>query len=174
MFRDRSNDAAFQEFLEGAQLRLFRHAYLLTRDHSAAQDLVQAALVKVFVNWRRIDHPMAYAQRIMVRSYLDGRDRDQRRQHLERVVAATDLVGAGPGGDRTTVLDALAQLPPRMRAVIVLRYWEDLSVSDTAVILGCHEGTVKSTSSKALAKLRALLGDAYDESLATRAPTKKE
>jgi RNA polymerase sigma-70 factor (sigma-E family) len=155
----------FTAYAEQAQLRLFRQAVLLTGDPDSARDLVQATLVKVYLAWSRIDTPAAYAQRTMVRTFLDGRRKERREAELHRPIdpgrATPDPVQA------LTVRQAIAALPPRMRAVVVLRYWEDLTVDQTAAALGCSSGNVKSTASRGLDRLRELLGDAFAE----RTPT---
>lgn len=156
-------EAGFAEFATATQQSMFRQAYLLTGTREAAQDLVQTTLLKMYAAWRRpgrIENPRGYAHRTMIRAYLDGRRRDQ---HQLRLATLPDPPGAAPSPvDRMTVLGALGQLPPRMRAVIVLRFWEDLSVEDTAHALGCSTGTVKSTTAKGLERLRSILGATFE------------
>ena len=159
-------DAAFAAFVTEAQQRLYRQAYLLSGEQQAAQDLVQSTLVKLFLGWRRVESPYAYAQRTMVRTFLDDRRRLRRQHDLHRLVDGVASYEPDPG-TRLTVLGALATLPPRMRAVVVLRYWEDLSVEQAAAALGCSAGTVKSSSSKALNRLRELLGETFAERVTT-------
>ncbi len=171
MFGDRRRHAEFTAFAATAQQRLFRQGYLLTSSREAAQDLVQTTLTKMYVAWPRIDNPSAYAYRTMVRGFLEVRRRSDRERELH------DLAdGARPQSDPAHVLTvraALAELPPRMRAVVVLRYWEDLSVEQTATALGCTTGTVKSAASRGLAQLRELLGEAFDERVATTSNEEK-
>jgi RNA polymerase sigma-70 factor (sigma-E family) len=161
MFGDRRRHAEFTAFAETAQQRLFRQAYLLAGSREAAQDLVQTTLTKMYVAWPRIDNPSAYAYRTLMRAFLEVRRRADRERRLH------DLPGGAPPehdpAHVLTVRAALAELPPRMRAVVVLRYWEDLSVEQTAAALGCTTGTVKSTASRGLAHLRELLGEAFDD-----------
>lgn len=150
----------FESFVAGSQHRLFRQAVLLAGDRAAAQDLVQQSLVSLYVAWPRVREPGAYARRILVRAFLDTKRRRGREHDLH---ALSD--GAPPERDPSltlTVRGALAELPPRTRAVVVLRYWEDRSVEETARLLGCSTGTVKSTASKGLSTLRDLLGDEFD------------
>jgi RNA polymerase sigma-70 factor (sigma-E family) len=165
MFGDTRRHEEFTQFAATAQQRLYRQGYLLTGSREASQDLVQATLTKMYVAWPRIENPSAYAYRTMLRGFLEIRRRSGRERELH------DLPdGAPPRSDPAhalTVRAALAELPPRMRAVVVLRYWEDLSVEQTATALGCTTGTVKSTASRGLAQLRELLGEAFDE----RAPS---
>lgn len=157
----------FEEFVAAAQQRLYRQAYLLTGESQAAQDLVQSTLVGLFLAWRRVDNPHGYARRTLVHEFLGQVRRADRGRRLAALApwATTDATSHPTDAvtDRVALMDALATLTPRMRTVVVLRYWEDLSVEQTAALLGCSEGTVKSTSSKALAHLRAHLGDAYHE-----------
>jgi RNA polymerase sigma-70 factor (sigma-E family) len=173
MFPDRRRDAAFTEFAAAAQQRLFRQAYLLAGDREAALDLVQTTLTALYVAWPRVTNPPAYAHRTLVRAFLATRRRAvQERERLERLperpAADPDPEGA------MTVLAALGRLPDRMRSVVVLRYWEDLSVEDTAAALGCSTGTVKSSSSRGLAHLRELLGEAFEERVPSATTTTKE
>lgn len=120
--------AGFSAFVLARSPALLRTARLITGETALAQDLVQAALMKAWPRWSRIDAPEAYVRTAMVRTYL------------------VDTA--------TAVRAALAALPPRQRAVIVLRYLDDLSEAQTADALGCTVGTVKSQASKALARLR--------------------
>ena len=149
----------FTEFATLAAARLRRTAFLLCGDWHTAEDLAQTALAKVFVSWRRISHKdaaQAYATRTLVNSYLALR----RRKRVAEVLLSRLPERAAPSQTpelRLVMLDALAVLPPRARAVVVLRYWEDLSVEQVADLLGCSTGNVKSQSARALDKLRALL-----------------
>jgi RNA polymerase sigma-70 factor (sigma-E family) len=152
---------AFIEFAELAGPRLRRTAFLLCGDWHTAEDLAQTALAKVFVAWRRIenhDAAQAYATRTLVNTYLA----DRRRRRLVELI--TDRVPDKPAEQypseaRIVVLDALATLPRKARAVIVLRYWSDQSVEQVAALLGCSAGNVKSQTARALDKLRAVLAD---------------
>jgi RNA polymerase sigma-70 factor (sigma-E family) len=158
----RPDDEQFTAFVNDAWRPLYRTAYLLLGEHGAAEDLTQATLTKTYVTWRRIrerDAAHGYA-----RSVLLNEARSMfRRSSWRREVATTDLPESGHEPDlaaRPAVLTALRSLPPRQRAVVVLRYYEDLDVAQTAAALGCSAGTVKSQTSEALSKLRRLLGDA--------------
>jgi RNA polymerase sigma-70 factor (sigma-E family) len=158
---DRRRDAEFAEFATIEQQRMYRRARLLTGDAHAAQDLVQATLVKLYVAWPGVEQPAAYAHRVLVRTFLDGRRRSRREREL---LALADPQRSERDPDRVvTVLGALVELPPRTRAAVVLRYWEDLSVDQTAVALGCTAGTVKSLSSRGVERLRELLQEAFEE-----------
>jgi RNA polymerase sigma-70 factor (sigma-E family) len=156
----------FVEFAEVTSPRLRRTAFLLCGDWHTAEDLAQITLAKVFVSWRKIrrnDAAHAYATRTLVNTYLA----DKRLKRLREVL--TDKLPERPAESpapetRIVVLDALATLPPKARAVLVLRYWADLNVEQAAAVLGCSPGNVKSQSARALGKLRAVLGDAMAES----------
>jgi RNA polymerase sigma-70 factor (sigma-E family) len=157
-------DAGFREFVLERGPALSRIAYLLTGDHQLAEDLVQTALTRAALRWPRLvaaGDPEPYVRRIMVNERTSWWRR-RRRELLGH--AAVDLDAAGPDeAERVTrrvaLLDALAQLAPRQRAVVVLRYFADMSVEETAGTLGCSVGTVKSTTSDALARLRDVAAD---------------
>jgi len=149
-----------EQFVQGRYLALRRTAYLLCGDWHRAEDLVQGTLVKVVVaaRRRRVDSLDAYSRQVLLRLFLDENRRLWRRR--EKSWAEPLEVADDRGGDRDlrlTVLSALRGLPPRQRAVVVLRYWEDRSVEETAALLGVAPGTVKSQGSKALAALRTVL-----------------
>jgi RNA polymerase sigma-70 factor (sigma-E family) len=156
----------FVEFAEASSLRLRRTAFLLCGDWHTAEDLVQTTLAKVFVSWHRIrrqDAAHAYATRTLVNTYLADKRLKRTGEVLTDKLPERPAVTPTPE-TRIVVLDALATLPPRSRAVVVLRYWADLSVEQAAAVLGCSPGNVKSQSARALDKLRAVLGDAMTES----------
>ncbi|MFF0886870.1 SigE family RNA polymerase sigma factor [Streptomyces sp. NPDC003456] len=153
----------FQEFVRARWSHLVRTAYLLTGDVHHAEDLTQTALAKAYRSWRRIsraDNPEAYVRRMLVSC---NSDRFRKRRVTESLTAAPpETAGrdesAGRVEERGSLLAGLARLPARQRAVVVLRYWEDLSEAEVAEVLGCSTGTVKSQASKGLAKLRAYPG----------------
>lgn len=152
----------FVEFAEVASPRLRRTAFLLCGDWHTAEDLAQTTLEKIFASWRRIrrqDAVHAYATRTLANTYL-AHKRLKRTSELVTEWFPEPLVHAPEVEERMMVLDALAALPPRARAVVVLRFWEDLSVEQVADMLGCSAGNVKSLSARALDKLRAALGEA--------------
>ncbi|MEV6928395.1 SigE family RNA polymerase sigma factor [Dactylosporangium sp. NPDC051485] len=148
----------YREYVAGNLERLRRTAFLLCGDWHTADDLTSTVLVKLLRHWRRaarFDNLDAYVRRMLMRAWLDERRRPWRR---ETATAALPEVVAVPDGDpvrRVAVLSLLAALPPRRRAVLVLRYFCDLSVEETAEALGCSEGTVKSQAARALESLRA-------------------
>jgi RNA polymerase sigma-70 factor (sigma-E family) len=152
-------DARLGDYVRGQWPALVRYATALCGDAIEAEELVQSALVKVALRWpfvRDKDNPDGYVRRAIVNGYLTTwrrlRSRETSMAELPDVVVATD-VAAGVD-DVMTVRRALAALPPRQRAVLVLRYLEDRSEQQTADLLGCSVGTVKSQAAKALAKLR--------------------
>lgn len=155
-----------EQFVQGRYLALRRTAYLLCGDWHRAEDLVQGTLIKVVVaaRRRRVDSLDAYSRQVLLRLFLDENRRLWRRREkswadpVEVEAAGTDTA-AGDRDLRLTVLSALRGLPPRQRAAVVLRYWEDRSVDETAALLGVTPGTVKSQSAKALAALRVTLQD---------------
>ena len=149
----------FAEFAEGAAPRLRRTAFLLCGDWHTAEDLVQSALAKVFVAWRRIqrqDAAHAYATRTLMNCYLADRRLKRPAEILTDRLPESAFSESAPE-TRMVVLAALATLPPKARAVVVLRYWADLSIEDVASLLGCSPGNVRSQSTRALAKLRVEL-----------------
>jgi RNA polymerase sigma-70 factor (sigma-E family) len=159
--RARRYDGEFTEFVRSSAGRLVRTGYVLLGDLGSAEDLAQETLSKVARRWQRVrqmENPRAYASRILVNLALDELAR--RRRFSEVLCDVPDLVVADGTSDIAgdqVVADVIAQLPPRQRATLVLRYWQDLSEAEIAAILGCSVGTVKSQTSKALAKVRQLL-----------------
>jgi RNA polymerase sigma-70 factor (sigma-E family) len=157
----------FREFVVARGPALTRTAYLLTGDTVSAEELVQSALVKAAARWRRVSaagSPEAYVRRIMVNERIGGWRRFGRR---EVPVAAPPEAARRDDTDaadrRLDLASALAQLPARQRAVIVLRYYEDLTEVETAAALDCAVGTVKSQASAALARLRRLVPAIVDD-----------
>ncbi|GAA1182028.1 RNA polymerase sigma-70 factor (sigma-E family) [Kitasatospora gansuensis] len=161
----------FEEFASTRSRRLFQIAYLMCGDWHQAQDLVQNTLAKMFTVWGRLrrgrDEPGldAYARKVLLRMYLSHK---RLRRSGEIVSAELPEQAAGhPTTDlRLTLVAALAQLPPRNRAVVVLRYLEDHSVEAVAELLEVSPGAVKSLSTRSLAKLREILG--HDRELLLR------
>ena len=151
-----TDEESFRRWAGERQLALLRTAVLLTGDHHRAEDLVQEALAKVALRWRRLapGNPEGYARQIIVRDNISG----WRKRRREYVVAEPTDAGTpdiGPEVDRRIVLDrALAVLTPRQRAVIVLRYYDDLTERSAAEVMGVSVGTIKSQTSLALRRLR--------------------
>ena len=155
------DEAGFEEFVARRSDDVLRIAVLLTRDRGHAEDLLQTALVKAYRRWNRISgvDPYPYVRRILVTSAASWR----RLRTTQEIVMLPAHDPAGPDAtddvaEREQMADALATLPPRMRAVLVLRYAEDLSEAVTAETLGCSVSTVKSQTARGLARLRAHLG----------------
>jgi RNA polymerase sigma-70 factor (sigma-E family) len=153
----------FDQFVAAHVDDLVRTAYLIVWDEAEAEDLVQECLLKVARRWpriRRMEQPRAYARRILVNLAVDGAGgRARRRRELESEAVA-DPIAVDPLPDlelRAELLQALAQLPARQRAVLVLRYFNDLTEAQVAEVLGCPQGTVKSSASRGLAVLREAL-----------------
>jgi RNA polymerase sigma-70 factor (sigma-E family) len=149
----------FNEFVNARLGPLSRTAYLLTGDHHAAEDLLQVALSRVAARWPQVrdGHPDAYVRRTMVNELTSWRRRrsyhERASQHVDDGATTADPAHAVVR--RVVVAQALARLTPRQRAVLVLRFYDDLSESDTADALGCSIGTVKSQTHLALGRLRS-------------------
>jgi RNA polymerase sigma-70 factor (sigma-E family) len=146
----------FEEFVAGASPRLLRTAFLLTRDRGHAEDLLQTSLARAWRVWRRVQgDPEPYVRRIIVNTYATWWRRKWRAEQPTDVLP--EPVGASPEADvdqREWLWQALGRLPRRQRAVVVLRFYEDLTEAQAAHALGVSVGTVKSQTSKALARLR--------------------
>ena len=154
-------DEDFSSYVAGRWAALFRTAHLLTGRREAAEDLVQEALVTASSRWERIrsmDAPDAYLRKILLNTYLSERRTSVRRRSLQHL---TEVPPSSPP-DPAVGLDlwrGVRALPPRQRAVVVLRYYEDLTEADTAAALGCSVGTVKSQAHHAMAALKATLAE---------------
>ena len=162
-----SNDvAAFAEYARARTATLYRTAYLMVGDHQLAQDLLQEALVKTLVAWPRLrdrDDLEAYTRRVIVTTAISWRRR--RSFHERPVEALPERSSPDPTEVLLThdaVVTALRSVPPRQRAAIVLRYYQDLTEKQTAEAMGCSVGAVKSQVSAGLQRLRATLGPALD------------
>jgi len=156
-----AHETAFRLFATTHRPALRQAAFLLCGDWHKADDLVQTALVKLYVAWPRVRDgrpPLAYAHQILVRCFLDEGRRPWRRESpvevLERASVTDDAAE-----DALDLQAALVRLPRRQRATVLLRFWLDMSVTQTADALGCSEGTVKSQTARALTALREQLGD---------------
>lgn len=157
----------YEEFAESRLDALLRYAVMLTGDPHTAQDLVQDTMVRVQLNWRRVaraDSPERYVRRMLTNQFVDWR----RGSWLSRVLLRPEPDPARPcpsdhaqeNAERDLIWSWLAKLPRRQRAVLVLRYYEDLPDAEIAEVLGCAVGTVRSSISRALATLRAELVEA--------------
>ncbi|MFJ4716798.1 SigE family RNA polymerase sigma factor [Streptomyces sp. NPDC088785] len=156
----------FRAFVIGRWSRLMRTAYLLTGEQYAAEDLVQGCLERTYVAWRKVSEardPDAYVRRIMVNTHA-RKYRRGLKEYLSRGDGAElgrDLPESGDriaqADDRSDLVAALAQLPARQREAVVLRYWEDLSETQTAAAMGCSVGTVKSNAARGISRLRSAI-----------------
>jgi RNA polymerase sigma-70 factor (sigma-E family) len=144
--------ASFEDFVVARQSALLRTAYLLTGDHHDAEDLVQTALIKVVPKWTRIkDQPEGYVRKVLAHESMK---RWRARRWREMTTDAVPETMHHDSTDRVAVLDEMRVLSPQQRAVIVLRYFDDLTEADVAAALGISVGTVKSHARDALGRLR--------------------
>lgn len=157
----------FAEFAAACSDQMRRTAYLLCGDDHRALDITQEALIRVYVAWPRLDKDRglrSYARKAVVSAARDF----ARKKSSQELVTADLGERIGPDASEALtqsllMLNALAQLPPRQRACVVLRYYEDLSVEEVAAAIGCRPGTVKSQTARGLDALRAVFADAGDE-----------
>ena len=154
------DDNDYTAYAQARVVRLRQRAYLLCRDWHLAQDLTQTALTRLYLGWRQArqaDNLLAYAQKILLRAYLDHR---RRRSTSEAVTGVIHDAGYRHHPDlRLTMLDALAGLSPRDRAIVILRYFEDYSVEQVAEVLDVPVSVVKTQTRRSLAKLREVLAE---------------
>lgn len=164
------DEAEFESYVAGDGGRLLGFALLLAGDYQDAEDLVQVALLRLASRWAAArQNPHGYARTILVNLARD-RWRVRRRRQPETLVADAARLPGGAAGDgaaavldRQVLLCACRLLPAAQRAVLVLRFWEDRSIEETAAVLGCTPGTVKSHTHRALRRLRTVLQEAPDE-----------
>jgi RNA polymerase sigma-70 factor (sigma-E family) len=157
---------SYEEYAGARWTSLYRTAYLLTGNHADAEDLAQATLVKAYLAWPKVaaaSSPDAYVRRILTNAFVSSR-RPLRVTRERLVDRAPEVdVPAAHDDDRLVLWPHVSALPPRQRAVIVLRYYEDLSEQQIADALGCSPGTVKSTASDALKALRSRIAETGGE-----------
>jgi RNA polymerase sigma-70 factor (sigma-E family) len=168
--RDKAASREFERFAAEASDPLLRTGFLMTGNAKDAEDLVQETLLRVARRWNRVrslDHPAAYARRVLINLVLrDAARRARRRTELQPHEGVAELADDNAARALREVDDqaefrwALTRLPARQRAVLVLRYWSDLPVAEVADVLGCTEGTVTSTASRAAARLADVLANA--------------
>ncbi|MEU8794202.1 SigE family RNA polymerase sigma factor [Streptomyces sp. NPDC048643] len=157
---DAAAQESFKEFVASRSSALLKTAVLLSAgDRHTAEDLLQNALIKVAGHWNRVEEPEAYVRRVLYRQQISR----WRLKWPRRELSVAEMPEAGTGADaasaaelRLVMRGALARLTARQRAVLVLRYFEDLPEADVARILGCSVGTVRSTTHRSLARLRTL------------------
>ena len=155
------SDEEFREFMRGRWAATVRLAYGLTGDTGHAEDVAQDAFARAYASWGRVSRagdPQAYVRRIVINEY---RRRFRKQRVAEELPGVLPDAGTMPPApeERSALLDALRSLGPRQRAVIVLRYWMDLSEREIAQAMGVSPGTVKSNVSRGLAALARALGD---------------
>jgi RNA polymerase sigma factor (sigma-70 family) len=153
-----TDDEEFAQFASAQAERLRTTAFMMCRDWHLAQDLTQIALTRLYVGWRhavKAENIIAYAQKILLRAYLDHR---RRRSSTESVGQSMRETGFHEAPDlRLTMLEALARLPERDRAIVILRYFEDYSVEQVADVLDVPVSVVKTQTKRSLTKLRGVL-----------------
>ena len=170
-------DPAFDEFVAIGSARLLRSAYLLTGDRGDSEDLLQVTLVRTARRWDMArNSPHAYAHRVLVNLLHDRRRNRSRRVTEQRLDDFDDRLRpvadcAQARVDRMAIISVVRSLPARQREVVVLRFFADLSVSETAAAIGASEGTVKTHTSRALTALREALTDTATESTNPKGPT---
>lgn len=157
-----ADEAEFAQFVSARWSTLYRTAYLLTGNRHDAEDLLQTALANTYVGWSRIRDrgaTEAYVRRALVNAASRGWSKRGRSVPTDQVPDPGHDGGLGALSDQVTLWRAVCELPPRMRATLVLRYYEDLSEAETATALDCSPGSVKSQTHHALKRLRAALGN---------------
>jgi RNA polymerase sigma-70 factor (sigma-E family) len=157
-----SAEAEYKEYVTARSHALWHTANLLCGDAHQAEDVVQTALLKLYVAWHRVERAEnrdAYVRRVLVRCVIDEKRRGWRRERSMEAVPESAAPEGSDIGERDAVLQALARLAPRQRATLVLRFWEDLSIEQTAELLDCSPGTVRSQTARGLATLRGILLD---------------
>lgn len=155
-------EAEFKEYVAARSHALWHTAYLMCGDPHYAEDLVQMALMKLYRAWHRVeraDSRDGYVRTILTRCVIDEKRRSWHREQPMAEVPEPAAKDPADWEERDAALQVLARLPARQRATLVLRFWEDQSVEQTAHALGCSTGTVRSQTARGLATLRALLED---------------
>jgi len=162
---DARSVASFESFVHATAAGMHRTAVLLCGDHHLAEDLTQTTYAKVFASWRRVaaaDDPVAYTRRVLVRTFLSHRRLRRSSERPVDVVPDTATAGAD-GALRLDLLAALRSLAPDDRAVLVLRFWEDLASADAAHLLGISDAACRQRTSRALTRIRTLLPDLEED-----------
>ena len=156
---DRSQELQFREFAATWMNHLRGVAYLTCGDWHLAEDAVSTAMARLYVRWTKIDNPVSYVRRVVVNAAIDERRRpwNRERTYGDSMPDAPGPDVMAPTDDRDHLRVALSRIPRRQRAVVVLRFYEGLSIEQVAQILGCSTGTVKSQAARGLTALRAVL-----------------
>lgn len=163
------DEAAYRTYVASRRGNLRRTAYFLTGDWHLAEDLVQTVLTKLYLSWKRVqrrDNLDAYVHKALVNVYIDHTRRPSRREHstdtsADHLASRAETDYPSTTSDpivRNQLMSALADIPPMQRAVLVLRFWDDLSIAQVADALNCSVGNVKSQTSRGLERLRTALG----------------
>jgi len=153
-------DGAFAEYFAARSRAMRGTAFLLCGDWHRAEDLVQTAFTRLYLHWGRVSSHEAldpYVRKVLIRAFIDDGRRGWWRRERPQEFPVEQVAPEVPADDRLVLMRALAEVPPRQRAVLVLRYWEDMSVDETAAALNCSPGTVKSQAARGLDALRVLL-----------------
>jgi RNA polymerase sigma-70 factor (sigma-E family) len=162
-----SFDEEFSEYFAARAHALRNTAHLLCGDWHRAEDITQLAMIRLYVAWPRLsrrDALDAYARRVVVRTFLAENRRSRwRREQLTDAPPDTVVAADGDSTERVFLVRALTSVPPKQRAVLVLRYWNDMSIEEVAAAMGCSTGTVKSQAARGLAALRQRLGPHFAE-----------
>ena len=166
-----NTDQDFAEFVGARWASLYRLAYLLAASPTGAEDLLQTTLEKAYVNWPRISKmgfPEAYVRRMLANTLVSSRRRAWiGEQAWDKLPETADASAEVPVLDRSLIWPLVCALPDRQRAVIVLRYYEDLSEREIAAVMGTSAGTVKSQAARALRRLAGLLASPSGAAAAT-------
>ena len=153
-------DGAFAEYFAARSGAMRGTAFLLCGDWHRAEDLVQTAFTKLYTHWHRVARHEAldpYVRQVLIRTYIDDGRRGWWRRERPQEKPIEQAAAPASADDRLMLMRALAGVPPRQRAVLVLRYWEDMSVEEAAAVLNCSPGTVKSQAARGLDTLRTLI-----------------
>lgn len=167
----RRDDVAFNEFATGMAPRLFRSALLMCGDWHLAEDLTQTTLAKLYVAWPKVaaaNSSEAYARGTLTKTFL-SHARVRANSERPQVDLGVDVAASGDASQRVELFEAIRTLEPLDRAVVVLRYWNDRTVDETAAATGLSPGAVRTRASRALARLRAELSDGTAEAEGAKA-----